>query len=91
MRNADVEASCECTTPTGCYLCLHLLRELSNALHGCTRYLSFARAAYKVGDANVLSAGDYENFRNLDLKMLSIGDDISGLVAINPRRMRQIA
>jgi len=31
--------------------------------------------------ANVLSAGDYDNFRNLDLKMLSIGDDISGLVA----------
>jgi hypothetical protein len=30
--------------------------------------------------ANVLSPGDYENFRNLDLKMLSIGDDISGLV-----------
>jgi hypothetical protein len=25
--------------------------------------------------ANVLSPGDYENFRNLDLKMLSIGDD----------------
>jgi hypothetical protein len=31
--------------------------------------------------ANVLSPADYENFRNLDLKMLSIGDDISGLVA----------
>ena len=31
--------------------------------------------------ANVLSAGDHDNFRNLDLKMLSIGDDISGLVA----------
>jgi hypothetical protein len=31
--------------------------------------------------ANVLSAGDYDNFRNLDLKMLSIGDDISALVA----------
>jgi len=31
--------------------------------------------------ANVLSAGDYDNFRNLDLRMLSIGDDISGLVA----------
>jgi hypothetical protein len=30
--------------------------------------------------ANVLSPGDYENFRNLDLKMLSIGDDISGFV-----------
>ena len=30
--------------------------------------------------ANVLSPADYENFRNLDLKMLSIGDDISGLV-----------
>jgi hypothetical protein len=35
----------------------------------------------KSATANVLSAGDYENFRNLDLKMLSIGDDISGLVA----------
>ena len=30
--------------------------------------------------ANVLSPGDYENFRSLDLKMLSIGDDMSGLV-----------
>ena len=28
--------------------------------------------------ANVLSAGDYDNFRNLDLRMLSIGDDIYG-------------
>ena len=36
----------------------------------------------KSATANVLSPGDYENFRNLDLKMLSIGDDISGLVAI---------
>jgi len=35
----------------------------------------------KSATANVLSASDYENFRNLDLKMLSIGDDISGLVA----------
>ena len=35
----------------------------------------------KSATANVLSPGDYENFRNLDLKMLSIGDDISGLVA----------
>jgi len=34
----------------------------------------------KAATANVLSPGDYENFRNLDLKMLSIGDDISGLV-----------
>ncbi len=34
----------------------------------------------KSATANVLSPGDYENFRNLDLKMLSIGDDISGLV-----------
>jgi hypothetical protein len=38
----------------------------------------------KSATANVLSAGDYENFRNLDLKMLSIGDDISGLVANQP-------
>jgi hypothetical protein len=34
----------------------------------------------KAATANVLSPSDYENFRNLDLKMLSIGDDISGLV-----------
>ena len=34
----------------------------------------------KSATANVLSASDNENFRNLDLKMLSIGDDISGLV-----------
>jgi len=32
----------------------------------------------KTVTANVLSPGDYENFRNLDLKMLSIGDDIYG-------------
>jgi hypothetical protein len=38
----------------------------------------------KSATANVLSAGDYENFRNLDLKMLSIGDDISGLVINQP-------
>jgi hypothetical protein len=35
-------------------------------------------------DGNSLSPGDYENFRNLDLKMLSIGDDIYGLVATQP-------
>src|SRR6478752_4596621 len=33
---------------------------------------------------NVLSPGDYENFRNIDLKMLSIGDDIYGLVTNQP-------
>ena len=38
----------------------------------------------KSATANVLSAGDYQNFRNLDLKMLSIGDDISGLVTNQP-------
>ena len=38
----------------------------------------------KSATANVLSAGDYENFRNLDLKMLSIGDDIYGLVTNQP-------
>jgi hypothetical protein len=38
----------------------------------------------KSATANVLSPGEYENFRNLDLKMLSIGDDISGLVANQP-------
>ena len=32
----------------------------------------------KTATANVLNPGDYENFRNLDLKMLSIGDDIYG-------------
>ena len=34
----------------------------------------------KTATANVLSPGDYENFRNLDLKTLLIGDDVSGLV-----------
>ncbi len=38
----------------------------------------------KSATANVLSLGDYENFRNLDLKMLSIGDDIYGLVTNQP-------
>ena len=38
----------------------------------------------KSATANVLSPADYQNFRNLDLKMLSIGDDISGLVTNQP-------
>ena len=38
----------------------------------------------KTATANVLSPGDYENLRNLDLKMLSIGDDIYGLVTNQP-------
>ena len=38
----------------------------------------------KTVTANVLSPGDYENFRNLDLKMLSIGDDVYGLVTAQP-------
>jgi hypothetical protein len=38
----------------------------------------------KSATANVLSPGDYENFRNLDLKMLSIGDDIYGFVTNQP-------
>ena len=38
----------------------------------------------KSATANVLSPGDYENFHNLDLKMLSIGDDIYGLVTNQP-------
>jgi hypothetical protein len=38
----------------------------------------------KSATTNVLSSGDYENFRNLDLKMISIGDDISGLVTSQP-------
>jgi len=38
----------------------------------------------KSATANVLSPGDYESFRSLDLKMLSIGDDIYGLAANQP-------
>ena len=38
----------------------------------------------KSATANVLSPSDYETFRNLDLKMLSIGDDIYGLVTAQP-------
>ena len=38
----------------------------------------------KSATANVLSPADYENFRNLDLKMLSIGDDIYGLATNQP-------
>ncbi len=38
----------------------------------------------KSATANVLSPGDYENFRNLDLKMMSIGDDIYGLATNQP-------
>ena len=38
----------------------------------------------KAATANVLSPGDYENFRNLDLKMLSIGDDVYGLATAQP-------
>ena len=38
----------------------------------------------KSATANVLSPGDYENFRSLDLKMLSIGDDIYGIVTNQP-------
>jgi hypothetical protein len=38
----------------------------------------------KTATANVLSPGDYENFRTLDLKMLSIGNDIYGLVTNQP-------
>jgi hypothetical protein len=34
--------------------------------------------------ANVLSPADYENFYGLDLKMLSIGDDVYGLVTTQP-------
>jgi hypothetical protein len=34
--------------------------------------------------ANVLSPADYENFHNLDLKMLSIGDEIYGLMTTQP-------
>ena len=34
--------------------------------------------------ANVLSPADYENFYSLDLKMLSIGDDVYGLMTTQP-------
>ena len=34
--------------------------------------------------ANVLSPADYENFHNLDLKMLSIGDETYGLMTNQP-------
>jgi hypothetical protein len=34
--------------------------------------------------ANALSPADYENFHNLDLKMLTIGDDLYALIANRP-------
>jgi hypothetical protein len=38
----------------------------------------------KSATANVLSPADYENFYNLDLKMLTIGDDLYALIANRP-------
>jgi hypothetical protein len=38
----------------------------------------------KSATANVLSSADYENFYNLDLKMLTIGDDLYALIANRP-------
>jgi len=55
-----------------------------NALHGCVHYLGFASPACEVVTANVLSPADYENFYGLDLKMLSIGDDVYGLMTTQP-------
>ena len=55
-----------------------------NALHGCVCYLGFAVLPAKSATANVLSPADYENFRNLDLKMLTIGDDLYGLITNRP-------
>ena len=34
----------------------------------------------KSATANVLGPADYENFHNLDLKMLTIGDDLYALI-----------
>jgi hypothetical protein len=38
----------------------------------------------KSATANVLSPADYENFHNLDLKMLTIGDDLYALITNRP-------
>ena len=38
----------------------------------------------KSATANVLSPVDYENFHNLDLKMLTIGDDLYALITNRP-------
>ena len=65
------------------YLCLHLPGD-HNALHGCVYYLGFASLPAKSATANVLSPADYENFHNLDLKMLTIGDDLYALVTNRP-------
>ena len=42
--------------------------------------------------ANVLTPGDYQSFQDLDVKMLSIGDDLSMLSSpLDLRHMRRIA
>ena len=64
---------------TTCYLCLHVPGD-RNALHGGVRYLGFASPACEIGDCQRPGPADYENFHNLDLKMLTIGDDLYALI-----------
>ena len=71
-------------TLTACYLCLHLLGDLSMRYMAAFIILASLVLPAKSVTANVLSPADYENFYSLDLKMLSIGDAIYGLVANQP-------
>ena len=71
-------------TLTACYLCLHLLGDLSMRYMAAFIILASLVLPAKSVTANVLSPVDYENFYGLDLKMLSIGDDVYGLVTTQP-------
>ena len=71
-------------TLTACYLCLHLLGDLSMRYMAAFIILASLVLPAKLVTANVLSPADYENFYGLDLKMLSIGDDVYGLMTTQP-------
>ena len=71
-------------TLTACYLCLHLLGDLSMRYMPAFIILASLVLPAKSVTANVLSPADYENFYSLDLKMLSIGDDVYGLMTTQP-------
>ena len=69
---------------TACYLYLHLLGDQSMRYMTAFVILASLVLPTKSVTANVLGPADYENFHNLDLKMLSIGDDIYGLMTNQP-------
>ena len=80
----DLEVGYECTTLSRHAICV--CTYLGTAMRYMAAFVILASLVLpaKSATANVLSPADYENFHNLDLKMLTVGDGLYALITNRP-------